>query len=202
MDRAKKALLIGLVLGDGYLNSNSGVALEIEHAGSQKFYIEYKSNLISKLLKCKSPKLYYRTNKNTYKISKGHRYFKILKKWIYINNSKKITKKILNYLTPEAIAIWWMDDGSHSIDKRKSTGKVTAHSFHLYTYTSEEETNDIISFFKEQYNIQFYPIRRKMKTGEYKFYIKCRTKEGRKLSNLLRPYILPEFSYKIMKESE
>ena len=47
MDKRKKALLIGLTLGDGYLNPRSGVSLEIEHGENQKFYLEYKVNLIS-----------------------------------------------------------------------------------------------------------------------------------------------------------
>lgn len=79
MDKRKKSLLIGLVLGDGHLNPNSGVALEIEHGEKQKFYIEYKAELISQLINCSKPKIYYNKTKNTYKISKGHRYFKIIR---------------------------------------------------------------------------------------------------------------------------
>ena len=80
MDRNKKALLIGLILGDGHLNPNSGIALEIEHGAKQEFYIDYKTNLISKLLNCQAPKKYHNIKKNTYKISKGHRYFRVLYK--------------------------------------------------------------------------------------------------------------------------
>lgn len=130
MDKRKKALLIGLVLGDGHLNANSGVCLEIEHGECQKSYIEYKAKLISELLNCKEPKLYYRKSKNTYKLSKGHRYFRIIRNWLYKDNKKRFTRKILNYLAPEAIAIWWMDDGSHGVDRNKTTGKIRSHSFH------------------------------------------------------------------------
>ena len=80
MDKRKKSLLIGLVLGDGHLNSNSGVALEIEHSAKQKFYLEYKNKLISELLNCKQCNIYYRKSKDCYKISKGHPYFRVLKK--------------------------------------------------------------------------------------------------------------------------
>ncbi len=106
MDKRKKAVLIGLVLGDGHLNANSGVSLEIEHGACQKSYIEYKAKLIAELLNCPAPKLYYRKSKDTYKISKGHRYFRILRNWIYKDRKKRFTRKLLNYLTPEAIAIW------------------------------------------------------------------------------------------------
>ena len=80
MDKRTKSLLIGLVLGDGHLNPRHGVALEIEHGEKQKKYLEYKASLISKLINCPIPNIYHNKKKNTFKISKGHRYFKILKK--------------------------------------------------------------------------------------------------------------------------
>ena len=105
MDKRKKALLIGLILGDGHLNACSGVALEIEHGSKQKSYLEYKANLLVTLLGGKLPNIYHRIKKDTYKISKGHRYFKILYKWIYKSGEKRFSRKMLNYLTPEAIAL-------------------------------------------------------------------------------------------------
>lgn len=80
MDKRKKSLLIGLVLGDGHLNSNSGVSLEIMHGHKQKFYLEYKQKLIAELLNCSEPKIYHRKSTDCYKISKGHKYFKTLKR--------------------------------------------------------------------------------------------------------------------------
>ena len=56
--------------------------------------------------------------------------------------------------------------------------------------------------FKNQYDINFYKIKRTMKDGSIKYYLKCRTKEGRKFSDLIRPYILEDFSYKIMQKDE
>lgn len=105
MDKRKKSLLIGLILGDGHLNARSGVALEIMHGAKQKFYLDYKNKLISELLNCKMCNVYYRKSTDCYKITKGHKYFKILRRWIYKDREKHFSKRILNYLTPEAIAI-------------------------------------------------------------------------------------------------
>lgn len=52
------------------------------------------------------------------------------------------------------------------------------------------------------YNIKFYPINCKLKDGKICQYLQCKTKEGRKFSDLIRPYILPEFEYKILKVGE
>lgn len=204
MDGNKKALLIGLVLGDGHLNPNSGVALEIEHGEKQKFYIEYKRQLISDLLNCQLPKIHYDPRGNgEYKISKGHRYFKILYKWVYKNRIKQFTPKILSYLNPQAIAIWWMDDGCHSIERNKKTGAIRSHKFEWAMYIDEQNAQNIIDYFKSKWDIKFYPIYGKKKDGtSIVAKLQCRTREGRKFCDLIRPYIIPGFEYKIMQPGE
>lgn len=203
MEKRKKALLIGLCLGDGHINKKD-FCLQITHSIKQKSYIDYKCKLIAELLNCKEPNLYHRkdSNHDEFVLTKGSRFFRYIRKWLYKDGEKRFSKNILKYLTPEAIAIWWMDDGSHGIDRNKTTGKIRSHSFHLYTFTNLEDTENIIEFFREKFDITLYKIKRTMKDGSIKYYLKCRTKEGRKLSNLLRPYIIPDLQYKIMQEGE
>ena len=203
MERRKKSLLIALCLGDGHINKRDN-CLQITHSYKQKFYIEYKCKLLSELLNCKEPNLYHRLDSkhNEYKLTKGSRFFRYIRKMLYKDGEKRFSKNILKYITPEALAIWWMDDGSHGIDKNKTTGKITSHSFHLYTYTNLEDTNNIIEMLNSKFGITMYKIKRTMKDGSIKYYLKCRTKEGRKLSNLLEPYILKEFNYKIITHEQ
>ena len=95
-----------------------------------------------------------------------------------------------------------MDDGTMSTDYRKSTGKITARKFVLCTFCSSEEADNIIEMFKIKWDINFYKLKRTMKDGSIKYCIQCRTKEGRKLSNLIRQYILKDFEYKILPIQE
>ena len=202
MEKLKKSLLIGLCLGDGHLNARSGVHLEIEHGHKQLFYLKYKAELIAKLLNCKELNVYHREKINTFSISKGHRYFRIIHKMLYFDRKKVFTKKILNQLTLEAIAIWWMDDGTIGTDYRKSTGRITSRKFVLCTFCSAEEADDIIDMFKSRWDINFYKLKKTLKDGSIKYCIQCRTREGRKFSNLIRPYILKGFEYKILPIQE
>ena len=203
MEKNKKALLIGLILGDGHINKKDK-CLQITHSIKQKSYIDYKCNLIAKLLNCKKPNLYHRKDSKHDEcvLTKGGKYFRILRNWIYKDGTKRFSKHILSYLNAQALAIWWMDDGSHGIDRNKTTGKIRSHFFHLYTYTNLEDTENIIEWLSETFDILMYKIKKVMKDGSIKYYLKCRTKEGRKLSALLRPYIIPELQYKIMQEGE
>lgn len=95
-----------------------------------------------------------------------------------------------------------MDDGTHAIERNKTTGKISSHKFGLATMTNMEDTQNIIDMFDKKYNIKMYPIKRKKKDGTIVYNLQFRTKEGRKFSNLIRPYILREFEYKIMKPDE
>lgn len=202
MERRKKSLLIGLVLGDGHINKRDN-CLQITHSKKQKSYIDYKCELISELLNCKKPNLYHRLDSkhDEYVLTKGSRYFKLLRRWIYKDGEKRFSKNILKYLTPEALAIWWMDDGTHSKDINKNTGAIRSHSFKLYTMTNLEDTENIIEVF-EKFGVKMYKLKHKKKDGSIVYYLQCRTREGRKLSSLLRPYIIPDLQYKIMKENE
>ena len=203
MERRKKSLLIALCLGDGHINKRDN-CLQITHSAKQKFYIDYKCKLVSELLNCREPNLYHRKDSkhDEYVLTKGSRFFRYIRNMLYKEGEKRFSKNILKYITPEALAIWWMDDGSHGVDRNKTTGRITAHSFHLYTYTNLEDTDNIIEMLNSKFGIVMYKIKRTMKDGSTKYYLKCRTAEGRKLSDLIRPYILPEFNYKIMNKDE
>ena len=89
-----------------------------------------------------------------------------------------------------------------STDYRKSTGKITSRKFVLATFCSDQEADNIIEMFKTKWDINFYKLKRTMKDNSIKYCIQCRTKEGRKFSNLIRPYILKDFEYKILPIQE
>ena len=71
MDRKKKALLIGLVLGDGHLNPRSGVCLEITHSIKQKSYIENNPKIIEGFTKAINKALEYVRNTDSEIIAKS-----------------------------------------------------------------------------------------------------------------------------------
>lgn len=202
MDKRTKTLLIALCLGDGHLSTNSGISLCIEHCRKQRDYLTYKRELVAELLNCSLPTEYYRKDRDTFRMMKGHKYFKSIYNLLYTNKVKRFSKKLLEYLTPEALAIWFMDDGTRTKERSKVSGCVRSQKMVLCTFTNEEDTQNIIDYLKEKYDIKMYPIWRKMKDGSTKAYLQCRTREARKLSALIRPYIIPSMQYKVMQPDE
>jgi len=205
MQKRKKSLLISLVLGDGHIaKSGKGNCLQITHSIKQKEYFEWKRQLIADLLDCNLPGVYHREDSrhNEFSLNKSHRYFRIIRKWLYKNGIKRFNKKILDYITAEGLAIWFMDDGSHCVNRRKSTGKVMSHTFKLYTFTNEEDTDNIIQMFKEKFGINVYKLKYIKKDGSLSYYLQWKTREGRKFCNLIRPYVIPSMQYKLLQPGE
>ena len=191
----KKSILIAMSLGDGYLKSANNAGISITHGEKQLEYLLYKKQLLEKILNCKpitvqkvKPNKY---NTICYRIDKGHKYFRILRKWIYKNDKKTFTRQLLNYLTPLGIAIWYMDDGGLSAKKRN--GKIHAYELFLNTHLTKHENQVIIDYFKERWNITFQQVKNK---GSYR--LRMSTKEIRNFMILIQDYIHQSMSYKIL----
>ena len=110
MTKDQKSILIALVIGDGTLRkpNRGSVQLEIGHSIKQKEYIKYKSDLLHSILGGNKPNLHYRVSNmgtKTVRIFKTHRYFRVIRRWLYKDNKKVISRNILDKLTPQALAI-------------------------------------------------------------------------------------------------
>lgn len=195
----KKSILIGLCLGDGSIYQGNKITksglkhcgIVVKHGKNQKEYCEFKAMLLEKCVN--TPVIVSEINNNGfigYRFSKGHKYFRILRKWFYKNNIKVFSKNILNKLTPAAIALWYMDDGGLSAKKRN--GKIYTYEIFLNTGKLKEENQVIIDYFKDKWNIQFHQVKN---NNVYRLRVNIR--EGGKFLKLVLPYIPDCMKYKI-----
>lgn len=194
MKNRKKAILIALAIGDGYISKDpksKSASLCINHSTKQEEFITYKRDLLHSVIGGKLPKLHY-FNNNGYpgvKFSKASKYFRVLRHWLYPNGVKKISRFLLNKLTPEAIAIWYMDDGGLSPMIRH--GRIHAYQLFLNTCLSREENQIIIDYFKETWGVQFQQVKNK---GSYR--LRMNTREIRNFLPMLQEFIIPSMKYK------
>jgi hypothetical protein len=198
MEQRKKALLIAFVLGDGYLRvdkryPNRKPALKLCHSIKQREYLEHKVRLLHSLLGGKVPVIreYVHTLPNgigygQVRCEKAHRYFGVLRRWMYPNKYS-----VLRYLTAEAIAIWYMDDGSLIVNNRNPDGSCRSARTNIHTGCTKDIADDICKYFKSTWDIKFTPFKEK---GTYS--VRCFHQEGKKFHNLIHPYIVPSMSYK------
>lgn len=197
MNKNDRAILIGLAIGDGYISLPRGSGRKscqfvLTHSTKQIEYIEYKAELIHSIIGGKKPRVIH-INNNGYPgvtISKCNKYFGLLRIRLYKNGKKNISRKILDMMTPQSIAIWYMDDGNLSMKKRN--GKIHARELFLNTHISVEENQVIIDYFKEVHGINFTQVKNR---GNYR--LRCGTAEAKKFIALVEKFIIPSMHYKI-----
>lgn len=165
-------------------------------------YIQHKVSLVHSIFGGKRPKIGFGSSflKVTGKVyqqctaTKTDRYFNILRKVLYPKGKKSLSRKMLNYLNPQALALWYMDDGSLKACHKKCDGKISSISLSISTYCTREEAEIIQLYFKETWDIAFNLA---YHSGCKSYYMRAGTKEANKFIELIRKYIIPSMLYKI-----
>ena len=199
LSKEQKSLLIGLLIGDGTISSN--FVFKLSHSIEQKEYLEWKVKLLDKFkIKNNGIKEYistcgYNTGKNVlYSQMSVIPTIKALRRTVYIPK-KTITRRLLNWLTPLEIAIWYMDDGHININTSKQRSSIQ-HTIKIATCVDEKTIEIIIQYFLEVWNIKF----RKFSEGKNTFSLASSSEEDySKFVNLIKPFVVqvPSMLYKI-----
>ena len=198
INKESRNLLIGLLLGDGTISNN--YVFKLSHCEQQRDYLEWKIKLLGNNgIRANGVKEYISTcgynsgKKVLYTQISIIAFIKVLRRVFY--RPKKIlgNRKLLNRLSAQEIAIWYMDDGCINI--RKSKNKIHGFYIRIATCLPEKELQVIIDYFKEVWNISFY----KISEGKGTYSLCCGTKEGIKFINIVKPYVqqVPSMIHKI-----
>ena len=199
MRKDQRALLIGMILGDGCLNvrrqkENGYVSqtLQLKHCARQTEYLEHKACLLHSIFGGVKPTV-KRFNNSGYpgvRLSKSNKYFVALHRKLYPGGKKTITVWALSNLSLQAIALWYMDDGSLTLHKR--AGKIHAREIYLNTYCTLGEAKLVRDYFSNNFLVNF---RIALHKGKYR--LACNTENTKKFISLVAPYIIPSMAYKI-----
>ena len=208
MNRRDRGILIGMGLGDGCIKtlrkqkSGKTVAAQIQiaHSMKQLEYLEHKSELLRSIFggvhTVRIAEYYQKTLKRMYKqcmVSKSNPYFKQLYKLMYPYGKKTYTRRMLDMISPQGIALWYMDDGSLTFTY-KADGSISGCFFRISTYCSEDEVDIICDYFKEVHRMELrkhYCKRTKLWT------VGGRTKVFNQFKTLIDKYIIPSMRYKL-----
>lgn len=198
INKESRNLLIGLLLGNGTISNN--YVFKLSHCEQQRDYLEWKIKLLGNNgIRTNGVKEYISTcgynssKKVLYTQLSIIPFIKVLRRVFY--RPKKIlgNRKLLNRLSAQEIAIWYMDNGYINI--RKSKNKIHGFYIRIATCLPEKELQVIIDYFKEVWNISFY----KISEGKGTYSLCCGTKEGIKFINIVKPYVqqVPSMIHKI-----
>ncbi len=197
LTKKQKELIYGSLLGDGTMRLGKGAInanFKIEHGLMQKEYVEWKYKIIQPFVFTK-PKISYRSDENGNKYAKSW-WFRTIRHPVlteiyhhfysgegYRTGRKLISSEIKYKLTPFALAVWIMDDGSYSNYKID----ISTYSFSL------SEIILLREYFQNLFTITINYYRDRDKG--YRMY--CNQEETKKLIKVIYPYIIPSMMYKI-----
>ena len=194
-----KSLLIALLLGDGTISNN--YVFKLSHSEKQKDYLLWKINLLNEYgIKNNGLKEY--TSSCGYNEGKTVLYsqlsiipiIKVLRRVFYKPKKYLGNRNLLNKLDRRGLAIWYMDDGHINI--RKTGDKIHGFYVKISLCESEETVQNVIDYFKEEWDISFY----RFSEGKGTYSICCGTSEGIKFIDLIKEYVneIPSMKYKII----
>lgn len=205
MDKRTTGALLGMIAGDAYVNVRKRLKsgkypyvsseMRVLHSTQQRAYCEFKCALVNKLLL---------TNATVREVANGpggkyraahftvsHPYFKMLKGWTYTGGVKTFNQVWMDHMTPEGVALWYMDDG-HARRNYNKDGRVTSVATNIATCCTIEEAELICRWFMDVHKIKFKTFREK---GNWS--VQANTENSRLFAHLVNPYIIESMRYKL-----
>ncbi len=189
----QREIIVGTILGDGHLETQTEgrtYRLRIMHAASQQKYIEWLYRELSTVAASSLHEKKIVVNGKEYRAywfdtlnSSSLRFYA---HQFYPQGKKRIPKTIARLLTPLALAVWYMDNGS--IKSHETRGRIlNTQGF------QKEDVECLIEALQKKFNI--HSRLRKQKEG---FQIFIPSEEYDALVKILEPHFIPSMKYKLL----
>jgi hypothetical protein len=177
----QKQILIGCLLGDGTMRIKMNALLEINHSVEQKVLVDWVYTQFQKFTGTPPKQRNGNGRRIAYRFTtRSLPVFTLFYQQFFVNKKKKIPENLL--LSPLTLAVWFMDDGN----KSRSSIYLNTQQFSL------EEQKLLQKLLLEQWGIETT-----LNKDKCYFRIRIRVNSIKKFVALIKPYLLPEFYYKL-----
>ena len=191
MKEETRSILVGTLLGDGHLetqNNGRTYRLKIEHSIKQKEYTDWLyqnfKNWSKQIPKEKTKVVKGRTYTNYWFSTESIGDFRFYGQQFYDENHKKVVPRIIKkLLTPLALAVWFMDDGSSKSKQHKAL-ILNTQCF------GKSELELLIEALLEKFGVE-------AKLRPQKEGFQLIISQPARFIELIRPYLRKEFDYKL-----
>lgn len=183
LTQQQRDLLVGLLLGDGHLESQTNgrtFRLKVEHSEAQRDYVEW---LFQNFKSVCDQQAVYRRERTDGRVSvgfttRGSGTFRFYAQQFYVGKKKRVPTFIHKMLTPQSLAVWFMDDGS-----RKSSRHHT-YNIHTLAYSKVD-----LEFVQEQLQALFglHTTLHKQRSNSWRLYIGATS--APEFTRLVQPYV-------------
>ena len=177
----QQAIIVGCLLGDGAMRAKTNALLEINHSVEQKVLVDWVYTHLQQFVSTAPKVRKGNGNRVAYRFTtRSLPVFTTFYEQFFFKKKKIIPTNLM--LTPLTLAVWFMDDGN----KSRTSVYLNTQQFSL------EEQKLLQSLLLEQWGIE--TTLNKDKTY---WRIRVRVSSIEKFVSLIKPYLLPEFQYKL-----
>ncbi len=191
LTQIQRSLLVGMLLGDGHLETQNGrtYRLKVEHSIIQKEYVEWLYEQFKDFVRTppqeKKKSLHGKSHTSYFFSTYSLGTFRFYAQQFYVGRKKIMPKLIEKFLDPLAVAIWFMDDGSYKSEQHKT------YIIHALGYR-KNDLELVKKVFQEKFGIAL---------GIHKQYDRWRiyvySDSAEKFKKLIEPYVVPSLKYKL-----
>ncbi|MFH1966973.1 MAG: LAGLIDADG endonuclease [Patescibacteria group bacterium] len=175
----QQSIILGSLLGDGYMACKTHAYLKIGHSIKQKDYVDWKYNILSPLVKSQ-PKSYLGNGTRV-----GYRFWTkslpaltpYYKMFYGRNGQKQIPDNLV--LTPLALSIWYMDDGA----RNRASSYFNTQSFTI------QDQKKLLQILDAQFG-----LKGNLNKDKTYFRIRLFQKDAQRMKSMIKP-LIPDFMY-------
>ena len=190
----QREVLVGLILGDAHLETKDGgktYRVKIEQSIAHIDYVMHLYEVFKPFVRTppqeRVVKRQERESVNIRFQTLSHSCFRFYAQQFYGNGKKSIPNLIHRWLSPQAIAYWFMDDGSIKSSQSKAV------IFNTQGFRPPEVSN-LCQILEEKFQLKCKP--RQQKDGQ-QIYISGDSYET--LSDIISPFLIESMKYKFPK---
>jgi recombination protein RecA len=192
-------VVLGSLMGDGNLSPNrrdrNGVRFRMGHGAKQVDYLQWKTALLGNIA--------HSTRVN----DKGATFVDFtplpelaeLQRAVYLGDGKKfLSEEYLKALTPLALAVWYMDDGSFSLRSKGLQERTAGGSGRIEICVeamSEGTRTRLRDYLRDTHGLD---VRLRMSGAAGKAVLTFSTSASAKFQEMVAPYIAPSMEYKLL----
>lgn len=187
LTRTQREVLVGLLLGDGHLETQNGgrtYRLKIEQSEQHQAYVQHLYELFQAWVL--TPPQSKKDGKRWFQ-TVSHGAFRFYAQQFYREGRKVVPKLIHRLLKPRGLAYWFMDDGSLK-DAHAKAVVLNTQGF------SREDVERLAQTLSDRFALEAYL--RRQREG-YQVVIAGRSL--RRFLDLVEPQLIPEMRYKLPK---
>jgi recombination protein RecA len=192
-------VVLGGLMGDGHLAPNTrdrhGVRFRMGHGAEQVAYLDWKASLLGNIPQTRT------TN------GKGAGFVDLtplpelgeLRQVVYWGDGKKhLTDEVLKALTPLALAIWYMDDGSFTVRSKGLQDRTKGGSGRIEICVeamSEASRERLVSYLRDVHGVE---CRVSLRGAVRKAVLQMTTAGTARFQEIVAPFVHPSMEYKLL----